>query len=413
MDIVVVEQQDGSFKSSPWYVRFGKFQGVLKAKERVVTISVNGVDADFHMYLDHKGEAFFLREVDAEDGDSVMYPSSSSDETDSRPQGIKLPLKSKSCNFDSEKSNSVAQIDISNGKLLARTNSRRSRFLGFIFGRRSMKGNDCIQGKVDDHDISRVDSLERAEIAANLLEIKWSTNLDSDRPPRKNSTKIKESSSRRDNMENGLDRCKLNDEASLSSKQEGFSCSKPEFEGHGEEESKILSCLSAPDRAVENFVVGESFTEGKTNVITEISTVVDVAEDTEPNTNVKEVVDGSTRSDLEVASVELGTHIEKQLNGKEVSGSTTVDMPVYGISEGEFLANGVQSLVSCKKSESPMVGMDCSSERTNELLYLASGGCQQVHVHAETLHATTVTEVNTLPIKQQLIFWFGTKKKLF
>ncbi|CDP01351.1 unnamed protein product [Coffea canephora] len=64
VDIIVVEQQDGSFKSSPWYVRFGKFQGVLKAKEKVVGISVNGVEADFHMYLDHKGEAYFLKEVD-------------------------------------------------------------------------------------------------------------------------------------------------------------------------------------------------------------------------------------------------------------------------------------------------------------------------------------------------------------
>ncbi|ERN11968.1 hypothetical protein AMTR_s00184p00042120 [Amborella trichopoda] len=28
VDIIVVEQQDGSFKTSPWYVKFGKFQGV-------------------------------------------------------------------------------------------------------------------------------------------------------------------------------------------------------------------------------------------------------------------------------------------------------------------------------------------------------------------------------------------------
>jgi len=40
VDIVVVQQQDGSFKSSPWYVRFGKFQGVLKSREKVVNISV-------------------------------------------------------------------------------------------------------------------------------------------------------------------------------------------------------------------------------------------------------------------------------------------------------------------------------------------------------------------------------------
>lgn len=59
VDIIVVEQPDGSFKSSPWYVRFGKFQGVLKAREKVVNVSVNEVEADFHMYLDRRGEAFF------------------------------------------------------------------------------------------------------------------------------------------------------------------------------------------------------------------------------------------------------------------------------------------------------------------------------------------------------------------
>ena len=34
--MVVVEQEDGSFKSSPFHVRFGKM-GVLKAKEKIVS----------------------------------------------------------------------------------------------------------------------------------------------------------------------------------------------------------------------------------------------------------------------------------------------------------------------------------------------------------------------------------------
>lgn len=158
VDIVVVEQQDGSFKSSPWYVRFGKFQGVLKAREKVVHITVNGVEADFRMYLDHKGEAFFLREIDADadandgaDADSIlMYPSSSGDDTKGH------SLRSKSSNFDSG--------------VVGRTSSRRSRILGLVFGRRSLN----LKEEVEDADGNR----ERAEIAANLLEIKWSTNLD-------------------------------------------------------------------------------------------------------------------------------------------------------------------------------------------------------------------------------------------
>ena len=38
IDVIVVEQEDGSFLSSPFHVRFGKL-GVLKAKEKIVSIS--------------------------------------------------------------------------------------------------------------------------------------------------------------------------------------------------------------------------------------------------------------------------------------------------------------------------------------------------------------------------------------
>lgn len=63
VDIIVVQQQDGTFRSTPWYVRFGKFQGVLKGAEKIVRISVNGIEANFHMFLDNSGEAYFIREV--------------------------------------------------------------------------------------------------------------------------------------------------------------------------------------------------------------------------------------------------------------------------------------------------------------------------------------------------------------
>ncbi|CAA2984643.1 phosphatidate phosphatase PAH1-like isoform X1 [Olea europaea subsp. europaea] len=66
VDIIVVKQHDGAFRSTPWYVRFGKFQGVLKGAEKVVRIEVNGVEADFHMYLDNSGEAYFVQENNSE-----------------------------------------------------------------------------------------------------------------------------------------------------------------------------------------------------------------------------------------------------------------------------------------------------------------------------------------------------------
>lgn len=82
--IIVVEQPDGSFKSSPWYVRFGKFQVVMRAKEKIVNVSVNGVEADFYVYFDQRGEAHFLREAGNVEEELEPYTSSSSsgDETD-------------------------------------------------------------------------------------------------------------------------------------------------------------------------------------------------------------------------------------------------------------------------------------------------------------------------------------------
>ncbi|KAK4429008.1 Phosphatidate phosphatase PAH2 [Sesamum alatum] len=179
VDIIVVEQPDGSYKSSPWYVRFGKFQGVLKTKEKVVSISVNGVEADFHMYLDHKGEAFFLKEVDDE-GESPCSPPSSSGEDMEKQLRDRLPLKSKSCNYSSDLPDSIGNETNGNGVAITRTTSRRSQILSLVFGRRTMK-EEGVQEENDAYDMVRTDSLERAEIAADLLDLKWSTNLASSR----------------------------------------------------------------------------------------------------------------------------------------------------------------------------------------------------------------------------------------
>ncbi|EYU25410.1 hypothetical protein MIMGU_mgv1a002462mg [Erythranthe guttata] len=177
VDIIIVEQPDGSYKSSPWYVRFGKFQGVLKTREKVVSISVNGVDTDFNMYLDHKGEAFFLKEVEVEGLDSVCSPPSSSGE-DTEKQLKDMPsLKSKSCNADSNWSDSVG----SETKAVTKTNSRRSQIFGLVFGRRSNKEEGSINRGEEN---VRSQSMERAEMAADLMDLKWSTNLASS--PREN-----------------------------------------------------------------------------------------------------------------------------------------------------------------------------------------------------------------------------------
>lgn len=169
VDIIIVQQPDGSFKSSPWYVRFGKFQGVLKTKEKVVSISVNGVKAGFHMYLDHKGEAYFLKNPENEKDEFSISSTSSGDETDEKTKNGKL-RKIHSLGFDGSHKEHGAQVDTRNGKNLTRTTSKRGRIFGLMFGRRPKEDDKGIN-------LQKVSSIERAEIAADLLEVKWSTNL--------------------------------------------------------------------------------------------------------------------------------------------------------------------------------------------------------------------------------------------
>ncbi|KAL8130587.1 hypothetical protein V2J09_019742 [Rumex salicifolius] len=175
VDIVVVEQRDGSFKSSPWYVQFGKFQGILKARGKVVSINVNGVDADLRMYLDNRGGAQFLREVDGDEGMSESICSSNGTDASSFIRGLQ---KTDSCNYELQRSKLVSEFEPSNHKKkkMNRSSSTGPRVLGFGFGRRSGKENrlqnqEIVVGR------DRETSLERAEIAADLLEIKWSTSL--------------------------------------------------------------------------------------------------------------------------------------------------------------------------------------------------------------------------------------------
>ncbi|RVE72399.1 hypothetical protein OJAV_G00040070 [Oryzias javanicus] len=61
IDVIVVQQPDGSFQCSPFHVRFGKL-GVLRSKEKIVDIEINGEPVDLHMKLGDNGEAFFVEE---------------------------------------------------------------------------------------------------------------------------------------------------------------------------------------------------------------------------------------------------------------------------------------------------------------------------------------------------------------
>ncbi|XP_065547492.1 phosphatidate phosphatase LPIN3 isoform X2 [Lathamus discolor] len=67
IDVVVVRQPDNSFQCSPFHVRFGKL-GVLRSREKVVDIEVNGEPVDLHMKLGDNGEAFFVQESEESEG---------------------------------------------------------------------------------------------------------------------------------------------------------------------------------------------------------------------------------------------------------------------------------------------------------------------------------------------------------
>ncbi|KAG7662707.1 ned1 [[Candida] subhashii] len=65
IDIIVVEHADGTLHTSPWHIRFGKFQ-IIKPSQKKVDLYVNEIKTDLPMKLGEGGEAFFVFEVDDE-----------------------------------------------------------------------------------------------------------------------------------------------------------------------------------------------------------------------------------------------------------------------------------------------------------------------------------------------------------
>ncbi|XP_058458480.1 phosphatidate phosphatase LPIN3 isoform X2 [Malaya genurostris] len=76
IDVIIVEQPDGSYMCSPFHVRFGKL-GVLRSREKIVDIEVNGEPVDIHMKLGESGEAFFVEECLEDDADVPAHMATS------------------------------------------------------------------------------------------------------------------------------------------------------------------------------------------------------------------------------------------------------------------------------------------------------------------------------------------------
>ncbi|KAL6242487.1 lipin Ned1 [Rhinocladiella similis] len=62
IDVIVVEQEDGSLACSPFHVRFGKFS-LLRPSDKKVEFKVNGNKQNYAMKLGDGGEAFFVFET--------------------------------------------------------------------------------------------------------------------------------------------------------------------------------------------------------------------------------------------------------------------------------------------------------------------------------------------------------------
>jgi phosphatidate phosphatase LPIN len=71
IDVVVVEQEDGSLACSPFHVRFGKFS-LLRPYEKKVEFKVNDVKQEYSMKLGEGGEAFFVFETSASIPESLQ-----------------------------------------------------------------------------------------------------------------------------------------------------------------------------------------------------------------------------------------------------------------------------------------------------------------------------------------------------
>ncbi|CAF0997166.1 unnamed protein product, partial [Didymodactylos carnosus] len=67
IDIIVVKQEDGTFRCTPFHVRFGKL-GVLQSLQKKVYVAINGETVDLWMQLGEAGEAVFIDEtINADD----------------------------------------------------------------------------------------------------------------------------------------------------------------------------------------------------------------------------------------------------------------------------------------------------------------------------------------------------------
>mmetsp|Transcript_15546 Transcript_15546/g.31451 ORF Transcript_15546/g.31451 Transcript_15546/m.31451 type:complete len:718 (-) Transcript_15546:2010-4163(-) len=83
MDVIVLQEEDGTLRCTPFHARFGKLK-LFKSREKLVEVWVNGRKSELTMRLGRAGEAYFTEEIDdALDTDyTIASPPTESDNED-------------------------------------------------------------------------------------------------------------------------------------------------------------------------------------------------------------------------------------------------------------------------------------------------------------------------------------------
>jgi len=133
VDIICVPQRDGSLKSTPFHVRFGKLK-VLKTADKIVHIQVNGRDVDFTMKLGDAGEGFFEREIikpfsNPKEVNAINFVAIDTDLqkevfNEQAPQGGSLEQKPLNKGNEEEKTDLRNMLDMNNLKENAKTSAQ-------------------------------------------------------------------------------------------------------------------------------------------------------------------------------------------------------------------------------------------------------------------------------------------------
>eukprot|EP00043_Microstomoeca_roanoka_P001299 m.31992 g.31992 ORF g.31992 m.31992 type:complete len:942 (+) comp10743_c0_seq1:138-2963(+) len=92
IDVIVIEQEDGSLLSTPFHVRFGKLT-LFRPQERVVNIKVNGKSVPLDMKVGKLGECYFAQPLDADLPDCQTDAADDEDEDDEEAQRVQAELE--------------------------------------------------------------------------------------------------------------------------------------------------------------------------------------------------------------------------------------------------------------------------------------------------------------------------------